>query len=92
MTSVPWVGNQLPPFVTLDQTTVVGRVLLADVVPAEKARGTVIVDEKLFIAGARAERVCSLVAHIIVLLSLTESKESDEKTKADHPGQRRGDD
>ena len=55
--------------------------------PTEEARGTVVVDEELFIAGARAERVCSLVAHIIILLSLGESKESDEKTKTDHPGQ-----
>ena len=45
VTSVPGVSNQLPALVTLNHTPVVGGVLLVDVVPAEEARGTVLVDE-----------------------------------------------
>merc|ERR1719495_35846 len=45
VTSVPGVSDQLPALVTLNHTPVVGGVLLVDVVPAEEARGTVLVDE-----------------------------------------------
>ena len=45
VTSVPGVSNQLPALVTLNHTPVVSRVLQVDVVPAEEARGAVLVDE-----------------------------------------------
>ena len=78
------VRHQLPAWVTLDQTAVIGRVLLLDAVPTEEARSTVIVDEELLVACAGPEGVCCLVAHVMVCLALAHSQEAEEESETEH--------
>ena len=72
VSSVPGVSHQLPAIVTLDQTSVVGRVLSSDIVLTEEALSAIVVDKELFVAGALPEGVGSLVAHVDVGLALAQ--------------------
>ena len=56
----------------MNHTTVVGRVLSSDIVLAEEALSTVLVDKELFVAGTFPEGVGGLVAHVDVGLSIAQ--------------------